>query len=101
MAFLGGGVDSFKDHDVRRALHPVAKLAEDTGAAVVLVRHLTKAAGPARLPGGGSIGIVGAARSGLLVAKDPTDANRRVLASTKCNLAAEPESCSFAVETIR
>ena len=33
------------------------------------------------------IGIIGAARSGLLAARDPDDETRRVLAVTKANLA--------------
>jgi hypothetical protein len=45
--------------------------------------------------GGGSIGIIGAARSGLLIAKDPDNADLRVLASTKCNLAKLPSSLTF------
>ena len=50
---------------------------------------------------GESIGIIGAARSGLLVGKDPDDptGNRRVLASTKCNLAVAPDSLAYHIET--
>ena len=99
VAFLDADVDGHKDQSVRRALHRLSKLAEDTRAAVVVVRHLNKATGGNPLyRGGGSIGIIGAARAGMLVARDPDDANGRVLASTKCNLAAEPESLSFHLE---
>jgi hypothetical protein len=95
-AFLAGETNAHKDQDVRRALHPLAKLAEETGAAVVVVRHLNKAAGGNPLyRGGGSIGIIGAARSGLLVARDPDNPDHRVLASTKCNLAKLPASLAF------
>jgi len=60
------------------------------------VRHLNKmTAGNPLYRGGGSIGIIGAARSGLLVAKDPDDPNGRVLASTKSNLAKLPISLAF------
>jgi hypothetical protein len=45
--------------------------------------------------GGGSIGISGAARSVLLVAKHPDDENRRVLAHVKCNLAPLAPALSF------
>lgn len=96
MAFLDASVDGHKDQSVRRALHRLAALAEDTRAAVVVIRHLNKAVGGNPLyRGGGSIGIIGAARAGLLVGRDPDDETRRVLASTKCNLAAEPGSLSF------
>ena len=98
-AYLGGGVNAHKDHDVRRALAPLAKAAEQTGAAVVVVRHLTKqTGGQAITAGGGSIGIIGAARSALLVAQDPDDPERRVLAVSKSNLAKIPESLSFRLE---
>jgi hypothetical protein len=96
MAFLPGEVNSHRDQDVRRALAPLARLAERTGAAIVVIRHLNKAAGGNALyRGGGSIGIVGAARSGLLIAKHPEDDGRRVLASIKSNLAAPAPSLVF------
>jgi hypothetical protein len=99
-AFLAGETNAHKDQDVRRALHPLAKVAEDTGAAVLVIRHLNKAAGGNPLyRGGGSIGIIGAARSGLLVARDPDNPDGRVLASTKCNLARLPASLSFDLST--
>ena len=88
MAFLSGDVNSHRDQDVRRALAPLAKLADEVGVAVVVVRHLNKASGGSPLyRGGGSIGIVGAARSALLVAEHPEDEDRRVLARVKGNLA--------------
>ncbi len=95
MAYLGTK-DGHKDQDVRSIAHPVAHLAEETGAAVVLIRHLTKSekANPI-YRGGGSIGIAGAARSVLLVASDREDPELRVLASVKSNLSAPPPSLSY------
>lgn len=102
MAFLGADTNSHRDQDVRRVLHLLARLAEDTGTAVLLIRHLNKAsAGNPLYRGGGSIGIIGAARSGLLVAKDPdAEPLGRVLASTKCNLAPQPDSLAFHIEQV-
>jgi hypothetical protein len=101
MAFLAGGVDSHRDQDVRRVLAAVAQLAEETAAAVVIVRHLNKTAtGNPLYRGGGSIGIVGAARSGLLVARDPDHDDVRILASTKSNLCAAPASIGFVLDDI-
>jgi hypothetical protein len=99
MAFLGGKVNSFHDHDTRRALAPLAILAEATGVAVIVVRHLNKGnhANPL-YRGGGSIGIIGAARCGLLVAADPNDAAIRVLAVTKSNVGPMPASLNFTLE---
>ncbi len=95
-AFLSGARDSYKDHDMRAALRPLAALAERTGCAIIVVRHLRKSGGGKAInAGGGSIAIGGAARSVLLVDKDPGDEERRVLASVKCNLAPAPASLAF------
>ena len=96
MAFLDGTVNSWRDQDVRRALAPLARLAERTGCAIVLLRHLNKSGGAhAMYRGGGSIGIVGAARVALLVAADPDDGERRIMATVKNNLAPHPPSLAF------
>ncbi len=95
-AYLSGARDSYRDHDIRRALRPLSAVAERTGCAMVCVRHLKKnAGGKAINAGGGSVAIGGAARSVLLVDRDPADAERRVLASVKCNLAPPPASLVF------
>jgi hypothetical protein len=100
MAFLGRKTDSHKDQDVRRALAPLAALAERARAAILIVRHLNKATSSNALyRGGGSIGIIGAARSGLVVANDPEDPERRILAANKHNLSRAAPSLAFRVET--
>lgn len=86
------------DAKVRSALAAQAKMAQEFGVAVLAVRTLTKT--PTRnlfCRGGGSIGLMGAARSGLLVAKDPQDptGRRRCLASTKANLAVKLPTLVF------
>jgi AAA domain len=95
-AYLGAEINSFRDQDVRRALHPLARMAEVTGATVIVLRHLNKTAGGTALyRGGGSIGIAGAARSVLMVGDDPDVRGRRVLASVKSNLAPTPPSLGY------
>lgn len=99
MAYLGEEVNSYRDQHVRRALAPLADLAERLGVAVVLVRHLTKGTDTNALyRGGGSIGIIGAARAGLLVAKDPDDETRRILAPTKENLGPPVKALAYRIE---
>lgn len=96
MAYLPDGTDSHKDQDIRRVLSRLAALSDRTGCTILLLRHLNKASGRDPLyRGGGSIGIVGAARAGLLVAPDPDDPERRVLASVKSNLGAAPDSLTY------
>jgi hypothetical protein len=102
MAYLPGKVDSHRDQDVRAVLHRVAEVAETTGCTVLLLRHLNKSgAGSPMYRGGGSIGIVGAARAGYIVAPDPDDdtGQVRVLACVKANLAAEPSSLTYRLES--
>lgn len=98
MAFLAEGIDSHRDQDVRRALTPLAAMAARRNVAVLLVRHLNKAiGGPALHRGGGSIGIVAAARGGLLLGRDPDDPELRILASQKQNLSPKARSLRFAL----
>lgn len=96
MAYLGRLIDSHRDQDVRRALAPLSQMADRTGAAVVLVRHLTKGGGSNALyRGGGSIGITGAARLVFMFGRDPQDESRVVMARTKGNIAAEPPALAY------
>jgi hypothetical protein len=96
MAFIDSRLDPYKDRDVRRALTPVKIMAENMEAAILIVRHLTKDSDKKALHrGGGSIGIIGVARSGLLVAKHPEDDSRRVLAPNKGNLSKPAPSLEF------
>jgi len=64
---------------------------------VVVVRHMNKGQGSALYRGSGSIGIVGAARAGLLVAPDPDDEGRQVLAVSKSNLGPKASSLAYKI----
>jgi hypothetical protein len=102
MAHLAEPVNSWRDQSVRRALAPLHRMAEDTGCANCIVLHLNKGGGDKAIYRiGGSIGIPGAARSALLLARDPDDAEdgpRRVLAHIKCNVGPEAESLLYEVK---
>jgi len=66
------------------------------------VRHLSKAPNANPLyRGGGSIGIIGAARAAFLVAPDLEIEGRTVFAATKFNLAGKPASLTYAIETVQ
>jgi AAA domain len=96
VAYLGGDVNSHHDQDVRRALSPVAAMADRTGCCVLVLRHLNKTAGASAVyRGGGSIGIIGAARAGFMCGTDPDNETRRVLAPVRCNLSAEPPAIAY------
>jgi hypothetical protein len=95
-AFVHQQYDAHKDSDIRHCLHRTIEAARSLGAALLVVRHLNKFnAGAALYRGGGSIGIIAAARSGLVVGRDPDDEDVRVLSSLKNNLAAAPLSLTY------
>ncbi len=101
MAYLDSEINSHRDQDIRRALHRFKLLAERTGVALVVVRHLNKMAGGSAIyRGGGSIGIIGAARSALLVGRDPSDPTACVIASVKSNLSRSPSSLKFRLDSV-
>ena len=88
MAFLDKSVMNANDQSIRRALHPLVILAARHKCAILLIRHLNKRGGSQALyRGGGSIGFIGLSRSAWLIAHDPADKRRRVLAQLKNNLA--------------
>lgn len=98
MAYMPGKVDSHKDQDVRTVLGELARIADRYGCCIVALRHMNKSGGSkAMYRGAGSIGIVGAARVGMLAGHDPTDetGERRVLAVFKSNLAAIPGALTY------
>ncbi|HEV3446739.1 MAG TPA: AAA family ATPase [Gemmataceae bacterium] len=100
-AFLDGRLDGNRDQHVRICLSQLSGLCERHNLAAVLVRHLTKR-GPqkALYRGGGSIGIIGSARAGLLLARDPERPTGRILAGTKRNLAEGGPSLALHLETV-
>jgi archaellum biogenesis ATPase FlaH len=87
MAVLGREVSASNDQGIREVLTPLAQLAERTKCAILIIRHLNKGNSPNSLyRGAGSIGIIGAARMGLIVVRDPNDEQRCILATNKNNL---------------
>lgn len=97
MAFLPPDVDAYRDADIRRALHPLTRMAARTGCTVLVVRHLTKARTKPISAGGGSMGLIGAARVGFLVGQHPEDDKKRVIACVKINVGPMPEPLGYEV----
>jgi RecA-family ATPase len=104
MAHVGASVDSYKDHSVRRMLVPFARIALEFRCAVLIVLHLNKGGGTEVLQRlGGSVGFMGAARSVLLLGRDPEDpdgksGSRRVLAHAKSNVSAVRPSAVYEIQ---
>jgi len=88
------------DAVIRAAIDPLVRLAAESHCCVLLVRHLNKSAsGRSMYRGGGSIGIVGACRTALLVGRHPDDPERRVLSMTKSNMGPLGPSLGFRIVT--
>lgn len=119
MAALSGKIDSHRDQDTRRVTANLARLASHRNVCIVAIRHFRKQTdGNAITAGGGSIGLIGAARVGLIIDKHPNSDSEEwndvsVLACSKSNLSKHPASLAFrkkqavvesktgAVETVR
>src|SRR5262249_43767522 len=99
MAYLPAETNSYRDQDIRRGLAPLAALAAELNVAILVIRHLNKTSSNNPLyRGGGSIGIIGAARAGLLVVRDPNDEDRYILTITKLNIAKKPPSLAYTIK---
>ena len=100
MAFLSSRINAHRDQDVRRALAPLALAANKYRFAVLIIRHLNKSSTTSNplYRGGGSIGIGGAARSAMVVAEDPDNRDRRIIAPTKSNLGPRTASLVYRIE---
>jgi hypothetical protein len=105
VAHLPVRLDSYSDQHVRRALAPLAAMAEQAGAAVVAVVHLNKndkvRDALARI--GGSVGLAAAARSVLLLRPDPEDPKgakgaTKVVAHVKSNLGPTAPALKLLIE---
>jgi AAA domain-containing protein len=97
-AVLGHNVASSRGQGVREVLTPLKHLAERTGCAILIIRHLNKSSSDNLLyRGAGSIDIIAAARCGLIVAYDPVDEQKRVLATTKNNLSKFASNLTYQV----
>jgi hypothetical protein len=99
MAFLDGSVNCASDQSVRTALVPLAKLAERHRCTFLLTRHLNKSGGhEAMYRGGGSIAFAAVCRCCWLVARDPEEAGRCVMAQVKNNLSTAQSSLAYRVK---
>lgn len=93
-------IDPNRELSARKLLHDLKCFSEATESAVLVVRHLTKSGRASAVHrGSGSIGITGAARSVLLAGLHPDDADSRVLAMVKSNLAPRPKSWTYQFRT--
>lgn len=95
-SFMGRAIDAWKATDVRAALGPLKTIAEESGAAMLVIAHLNKGKGGYldRVSDSAAFGQI--VRSGMLWARDPDDpekeaSDRRLLVSGKLNVGMRPE----------
>lgn len=98
-SYLGGGVDSHRDNEVRAVLAPLGQLAAERGVAVVLVAHTRKAAADfADDTILGSRAFSGIARSVVHLMSDREDRTRKLLLAGKNNLSVSAPGLAFTIE---
>jgi hypothetical protein len=97
---LSGKLDTHKDAEVRQALEPIVKLADDTGVVVIGIIHVNK--GTARDPLNmimGSRAFSAVSRFVVFVATDPDDDSLRLVGLPKNNLGRTDWPCrTFTIE---
>lgn len=97
-AFMGN-VDSHNVADVRGVLSELAELAQRRQFAVLYVTHLNKGKGTPMSRVAGSGAYVAAARSAMLVGRDPHDQDRQVLVNLKQNLSVKPPGVAYRIRS--
>lgn len=96
-AYLGIDNDMQRSNSTRSVFGRLAKVAERTGCAVVLIGHMNKSSRTKGIYRGlGSIDIAAVARSILLVGRDSSNPYYRIMVQIKNNLA--PEGKAFVFE---
>lgn len=98
MTVLGPRIRASHDQKIRETFSLLAYLAQRTNCTVLIVRHLNKGSSENPLyRGGGSIGIIAIARTGLLVVQHPSDENKRLLVAIKNNLTEKASNLTYQV----
>jgi DNA repair protein RadA/Sms len=93
--------DTNKPNDMRQILNRLSVLAAEHDLVALVIRHWTKGdRGKALYRGGGSIDIIGVARSALAVAKHPDDDELRVIAHVKHNLSERGASQLYEIRVV-
>lgn len=97
-AYLGSQVDSYKDTDVRRVLAPIARLAQETGALILLVVHLNKRTdGSPQQRITGSTAWTAAPRAAFIALAQPAT-KKRYLVPVKNNLGDDQKGFEYRIQ---
>lgn len=98
-AYIGEETGINAANEVRRQFRPLIEIAREQRCAVLIVHHMNKAIGQKAINRAvGSVDIVGAARSVLLVARtDREHPDERIMAQVKCNVGPTGSAIVFSV----
>ena len=94
-AFVPKKINSWNDTQMRSLLAPLAALAHEYEVAILVVMHFRKGDGSAKEKVSGSYATVQQARSGFVIAVDPDDPHRRVMAQMKHNLGRPADALTY------
>jgi RecA-family ATPase len=96
---FSGKTDTDRASQVRDLLTPLVTMAERHSFACIIIRHLNKQGNfKAMYRGNGSIDFMAVCRSAFIVAEDPEEKGRRILAHVKNSLAPKQPSLSFYID---
>ena len=97
-AYLGENSEMNRADGVRPMMRQLTAMAERTGCAIIVIGHMNKASGSKSIYRGlGSIDIIAAARSVLLVGRIKSNPSIRVMAQLKNSLAPEGKPIAFEI----
>jgi hypothetical protein len=95
-AYIPSDSNMYAPNEIRGLLSQLSELASESSAAFLIIRHLRKSkSDKAIYQGIGSIDVIGAARSAILVARHPDDPDIGVLAHLKYNLSVRGDSWGY------
>lgn len=100
MGFLGPGIDSHKDSDVRRVLAPLAEWAESSKTTVLGIWHLNKnQAANAAHRSMGSVAFMAVPRYVWLAARNPKQPDAFILATVKSSLGVLAPTLTYSIHS--
>lgn len=92
-AYVPGNANMYRPNVIRALLSELKGIAEYNDTAILVVRHLTKTKrDKAIYQGMGSMDVIGAARSAILVAQHPDEPDWKVVAHVKHNISERGQS---------
>jgi putative DNA primase/helicase len=97
-SYLGKGVDSHKNAEVRTVLEPLAEMASRLRVAVLCNNHFSKGGGNANSRIIGSVAFVNQARAAFIVTNDAEDTERLLLMPSKMNIAPIKYGLAYRIE---